>query len=99
MKNCVDFMMPELFIVSKRLNELMISYGLDVDGDFIVVKKTNTDEIINAYIDEMLIWNSTKTTGITTDDDGTLNIITRNGCEEFFNMIDNGSLVIIGRMI
>lgn len=85
--------------LSKRLNELMISYGLDVDGDFIVVKKTNTDEIINAYIDEMLIWNSTKTTGITTDDDGTLNIITRNGCEEFFNMIDNGSLVIIGRMI
>lgn len=85
--------------LSKRLNELMISYGLDVNGDFIVVKKTNTDEIINAYIDEMLIWNSTKTTGITTDDDGTLNIITRNGCEEFFNMIDNGSLVIIGRMI
>lgn len=85
--------------LSKRLNELMISYGLDVDGDFIVIKKTNTDEIINAYIDEMLIWNSTKTTGITTDDDGTLNIITRNGCEEFFNMIDNGSLVIIGRMI
>ena len=85
--------------LSKRLNELMISYGLDVDGDFIVVKKTNTDEIINAYIDEMLIWNSTKTTGITTDDDGTLNIVTRNGCEEFFNMIDNGSLVIIGRMI
>lgn len=85
--------------LSKRLNELMISRGLDVDGDFIVVKKTNTDEIINAYIDEMLIWNSTKTTGITTDDDGTLNIITRNGCEEFFNMIDNGSLVIIGRMI
>lgn len=85
--------------LSKRLNELMISCGLDVDGDFIVVKKTNTDEIINAYIDEMLIWNSTKTTGITTDDDGTLNIITRNGCEEFFNMIDNGSLVIIGRMI
>lgn len=85
--------------LSKRLNELMISRGLDADGDFIVVKKTNTDEIINAYIDEMLIWNSTKTTGITTDDDGTLNIITRNGCEEFFNMIDNGSLVIIGRMI
>lgn len=85
--------------LSKRLNELMISYGLDVDGDFIVVKKTDTDEIINAYIDEMLIWNSTKTTGITTDDDGTLNIITRNGCEEFFNMIDNGSLAIIGRMI
>lgn len=85
--------------LSKRLNELMISRGLDVDGDFIVVKKTNTDEIINAYIDEMLIRNSTKTTGITTDDDGTLNIITRNGCEEFFNMIDNGSLVIIGRMI
>lgn len=85
--------------LSKRLTDLMISYGLDVDGDFIVVKKTNTDEIINAYIDEMLIWNSTKTTGITTDDDGTLNIITRNGCEEFFNMIDNGSLVIIGRMI
>ena len=85
--------------LSKRLNELMISRGLDVDGDFIVVKKTHTDEIINAYIDEMLIWNSTKTTGITTDDDGTLNIITRNGCEEFFNMIDNGSLVIIGRMI
>lgn len=85
--------------LSKRLNELMIFHGLDVDGDFIVVKKTNTDEIINAYIDEMLIWNSTKTTGITTDDDGTLNIITRNGCEEFFNMIDNGSLVIIGRMI
>lgn len=85
--------------LSKRLNELMISRGLDVDGDFIVVKKTNTDEIINAYIDEMLIWNSTKTTGITTDYDGTLNIITRNGCEEFFNMIDNGSLVIIGRMI
>ena len=85
--------------LSKRLNELMISRGLDVDGDFIVVKKTNTDEIINAYIDEMLIWNSTKTTGITTDDDGTLNIVTRNGCEEFFNMIDNGSLVIIGRMI
>lgn len=85
--------------LSKRLNELMISYELDVNGDFIVVKKTNTDEIINAYIDEMLIWNSTKTTGITTDDDGTLNIITRNGCEEFFNMIDNGSLVIIGRMI
>lgn len=85
--------------LSKRLNELMISHGLDVDGDFIVVKKTNTDEIINVYIDEMLIWNSTKTTGITTDDDGTLNIITRNGCEEFFNMIDNGSLVIIGRMI
>ena len=85
--------------LSKRLNELMISYGLDVDGDFIVVKKTNTDEIIKVYIDEMLIWNSTKTTGITTDDDGTLNIITRNGCEEFFNMIDNGSLVIIGRMI
>lgn len=85
--------------LSKRLNELMISYGLDVDGDFIVVKKTNTDEIINAYIDEMLIWNSTKTTGITTDDDGTLNIITRNGCEEFFNMIDNGSLIIISRMI
>ena len=85
--------------LSKRLNELMISRGLDVDGDFIVVKKTNTDEIINAYIDEMLIWNSTKTAGITTDDDGTLNIITRNGCEEFFNMIDNGSLVIIGRMI
>lgn len=85
--------------LSKRLNELIISRGLDVDGDFIVVKKTNTDEIINAYIDEMLIWNSTKTTGITTDDDGTLNIITRNGCEEFFNMIDNGSLVIIGRMI
>lgn len=85
--------------LSKRLNELMISRGLDVNGDFIVVKKTNTDEIINAYIDEMLIWNSTKTTGITTDDDGTLNIITRNGCEEFFNMIDNGSLVIIGRMI
>ena len=85
--------------LSKRLNELMISYGLDVDGDLIAVKKTNTDEIINAYIDEMLIWNSTKTTGITTDDDGTLNIITRNGCEEFFNMIDNGSLVIIGRMI
>lgn len=85
--------------LSKRLNELMISRGLDVDGDFIVVKKTNTDEIINAYIDEMLIRNSTKTTGITTDDDGTLNIVTRNGCEEFFNMIDNGSLVIIGRMI
>ena len=85
--------------LSKRLNELMISRGLDADGDFIVVKKTNTDEIINAYIDEMLIWNSTKTTGITTDDDGTLNIITQNGCEEFFNMIDNGSLVIIGRMI
>ena len=85
--------------LSKRLNELMISYGLDVDGDFIVVKKINTDEIINAYIDEMLIWNSTKTTGITTDDDGTLNIVTRNGCEEFFSMIDNGSLVIIGRMI
>ena len=85
--------------LSKRLNELMISRGLDVNGDFIVVKKTNTDEIINAYIDEMLIWNSTKTTGITTDDDGTLNIITRNGCEEFFNMIDNESLVIIGRMI
>ena len=85
--------------LSKRLNELMISRGLDVDGDFIVVKKTNTDEIINAYIDEMLIWNSTKTTGITTDDDGTLNIVTRNGCKEFFNMIDNGSLVIIGRMI
>ena len=85
--------------LSKRLNELMISYGLDVDGDFIVVKKTNTDEIIKVYIDEMLIWNSTKTTGITTDDDGTLNIITRNGCEEFFNMIDNGSLIIIGRMI
>ena len=85
--------------LSKRLNELMISRGLDVNGDFIVVKKTNTDEIINVYIDEMLIWNSTKTTGITTDDDGTLNIITRNGCEEFFNMIDNGSLVIIGRMI
>lgn len=85
--------------LSKRLNELMISHGLDVNGDFIVVKKANTDEIINAYIDEMLIWNSTKTTGITTDDDGTLNIITRNGCEEFFNMIDNGSLVIIGRMI
>ena len=34
----------------KRLNELMISYGLDVDGDFIVVKKTNTDEIIKVYI-------------------------------------------------
>lgn len=85
--------------LSKRLNELMIFHGLDVNGDFIVVKKANTDEIINAYIDEMLIWNSTKTTGITTDDDGTLNIITRNGCEEFFNMIDNGSLVIIGRMI
>lgn len=85
--------------LSKRLNELMISYELDVDGDFIVVKKTNTDEIINAYIDEMLIWNSTKTTGITIDDDGTLNVVTRNGCEEFFNMIDNGSLVIIGRMI
>lgn len=85
--------------LSKRLNDLMISYGLDVDGDFIVVKKANTDEIINAYIDEMLIRNSTKTTGITTDDDGTLNIVTRNGCEEFFNMIDNGSLVIIGRMI
>ena len=85
--------------LSKRLNELMISYGLDVDGDFIVVKKTNTDEIIKVYIDEMLIWNSTETTGITTDDDGTLNIVTRNGCEEFFNMIDNGSLVIIGRMI
>ena len=85
--------------LSKRLNELMISHGLDVDGDFIVVKKANTDEIIKVYIDEMLIWNSTKTTGITTDDDGTLNIITRNGCEEFFNMIDNGSLVIIGRMI
>lgn len=85
--------------LSKRLTDLMISYGLDVDGDFIVVKKTNTDEIINAYIDEMLIWNSTKTTGITTDDDGTLNIITRNGCEEFFNMIDNGSLIIISRMI
>ena len=83
----------------KRLNELMISYGLDVDGDFIVVMKANTDEIIKVYVDERLIRNSTKTTGITTDDDGTLNIITRNGCEEFFNMIDNGSLVIIGRMI
>lgn len=85
--------------LSKRLNELMISYGLDVDGDFIVVKKANTDEIIKVYVDERLIRNSTKTNGITTDDDGTLNIITRNGCEEFFNMIDNGSLVIIGRMI
>ena len=85
--------------LSKRLNELMSSHGLDVDGDFIAVKKTNTDEIIKVYIHEMLIWNSTETTGITTDDDGTLNIITRNGCEEFFNMIDNGSLVIIGRMI
>lgn len=83
----------------KRLNELMISHGLDVDGDVIAVKKANTDEIIKVYIHKMLIWNSTKTTGITTDDDGTLNIITRNGCEEFFNMIDNGSLVIIGRMI
>ena len=47
----------------------------------------------------MLIWKSMETTGITADDDGTLNIITRNGCEEFFNMIDNGSLVIIGRII
>ena len=83
--------------LSKRLNELMISYGLDVDGDFIVVKKINTDEIINAYIDEMLIWNSTKTTGITTDDDGTLNIVTWNGCKELFDMIDNGSLELINR--
>lgn len=83
----------------KRLNELMISHGLDIDGDFIAVKKTDTDEIIKAYIDEMSIWNSTETTGITIDDDGTLNIVTQNGCEEFFNMIDNGSLVLIGRMI
>lgn len=83
----------------KRLNELMISYGLDVDGDFIVVKKTNTDEIIKVYIHKMLIWKSMETTSITADDDGTLNIVTRNGCEEFFSMIDNGSLVIIGRMI
>ena len=74
--------------LSKRLNELMIYCGIDVDGDFIVVKQTNTDEIINAYIDEMLIWNATKTTGITTDDHGTLNIITRTGCEEYFNMTD-----------
>lgn len=85
--------------LSKRLTDLMISYGLDVDGDLIAVKKTNTDEIIKVYIHEMLIWNSTKTTGITIDDDGTLNIVTQNGCEEFFNMIDNGSLVLIGRMI
>ena len=83
----------------KRLNELMISYGLDVDGDIIAVKKANTDEIIKVYIHKMLIWKSMETTGITADDDGTLNIVTRNGCEEFFNMIDNGSLVIIGRMI
>ena len=40
-----------------------------------------------------------ETTSITADDDGTLNIVTRNGCEELFSMIDNGSLVIIGRMI
>lgn len=85
--------------LSKRLTDLMISYGLDVDGDLIAVKKTNTDEIIKVYVDERLIRNSTKTTGITTDDDGTLNVITQNGCEEFFNMIDNGSLVIIGKMI
>ena len=41
--------------LSKRLNELMSSYGLDVDGDLIAVKKTNTDEIIKVYIHEMLI--------------------------------------------
>ena len=85
--------------LSKRLTDLMISYGLDVDGDLIAVKKANTDEIIKVYIHEMLIWNSTETTGITIDDDGTLNIVTQNGCEEFFNMIDNGSLTLIGRMI
>ena len=85
--------------LSKRLTDLMISYGLDVDGDLIAVKKTNTDEIIKVYIHKMLIWKSMETTGITIDDDGTLNIVTQNGCEEFFNMIDNGSLTLIGRMI
>ena len=42
--------------LSKRLTDLMISYGLDVDGDLIAVKKANTDEIIKVYIHEMLIF-------------------------------------------
>lgn len=83
--------------LSARLTDLMLTYGLDVDGDFIIMKDADTNKMVSAYIDEMVICNSKDTNGIITDDNGTLNIVTWNGCKELFDMIDNGSLELINR--
>lgn len=83
--------------LSARLTELGLAYGLDVDGDFIIMKNVDTNKMVTAYIDEMVICNSKDTNGIITDDNGILNIVTWNGCKELFDMIDNGSLELINR--
>lgn len=83
--------------LSARLTDLTLRYALDVDGDFIIMKNTVTNKMVTVYIDELLICNSKDADGIITDDDGTLNIVTWNGCKELFDMIDNGSLELINR--